>query len=300
MVVVKRKAVDKLPELSHHGIKGQMLGKKNGPPYPLDYEAHSTNEKRLNSKATIDGDIETKASGKGFSKETLKKLVIGIGVTAGVTALGVASYKALQSGAFDEVLGGGRGFVSKVMADDAEIPKLGKSIDQIDAEMVASINSDNVGTREGSINCFHTTTSYVLNSVFGEDTKALGLSGVDEVSGLVAEGRDIKLYKAIFNDIDLKDVRGQSFSEAFSNIKAGSTGIIRIENPSGHFVNYEKDMRGNVSIIDAQAVRNQITNSSSFAMLAESFGYSISHIIDFSNASIKDDADKVLKHIVSS
>lgn len=41
-----------IPEkfLSHHGIDGQKWGVKNGPPYPLDYEAHSAAEKKALKK----------------------------------------------------------------------------------------------------------------------------------------------------------------------------------------------------------------------------------------------------------
>lgn len=41
-----------IPEnaLSHHGIDGQKWGKRNGPPYPLDFEAHSAAEKRALKK----------------------------------------------------------------------------------------------------------------------------------------------------------------------------------------------------------------------------------------------------------
>ena len=35
--------------LSHHGIKGQKWGKKNGPPYPLD----SKTAERVKSKAKV-------------------------------------------------------------------------------------------------------------------------------------------------------------------------------------------------------------------------------------------------------
>ena len=33
-------------ELKHHGVKGQKWGERNGPPYPLDYNAHSAEEKK--------------------------------------------------------------------------------------------------------------------------------------------------------------------------------------------------------------------------------------------------------------
>lgn len=39
--------------LEHHGIKGQKWGKKNGPPYPLGYDDHSVEQKRLNPKGDL-------------------------------------------------------------------------------------------------------------------------------------------------------------------------------------------------------------------------------------------------------
>ena len=39
--------------LEHHGILGQKWGKKNGPPYPLDYEDHSSAEKKENTKGSL-------------------------------------------------------------------------------------------------------------------------------------------------------------------------------------------------------------------------------------------------------
>ena len=36
--------------LAHHGILGQKWGQRNGPPYPLDANAHSAAEKRLKGK----------------------------------------------------------------------------------------------------------------------------------------------------------------------------------------------------------------------------------------------------------
>jgi len=40
--------------LIHHGIAGQKWGQTNGPPYPLDYDAHSSAEKKKNPKSKLD------------------------------------------------------------------------------------------------------------------------------------------------------------------------------------------------------------------------------------------------------
>ena len=49
--------------LSHHGIAGQKWGKRNGPPYPLDYNDHSAREKK--------GDYVYGDSKKQTTKETI-------------------------------------------------------------------------------------------------------------------------------------------------------------------------------------------------------------------------------------
>lgn len=108
--------------LAHHGILGQKWGIMNGPPYPLDYEAHSKKEKKLNSKGRIDGKANTSGSGKKSSKsnvtsiksksktnasskseskegekkhltEKQKKIIKGVAIGAGVAAVvGLSAY----------------------------------------------------------------------------------------------------------------------------------------------------------------------------------------------------------------
>ena len=104
--------------LSHHGILGQKWGKRNGPPYPLDYEAHSRTEKSRNSKARIDGKASTTGSIKKSKNSNVtkinsskkssksekdtkkkgltdkqKKIIKGVAVGAGVAAaIGLSAY----------------------------------------------------------------------------------------------------------------------------------------------------------------------------------------------------------------
>lgn len=41
-------------KLYHHGILGQRKGVKNGPPYPLSAQAHSSSEKKAGWRKTLD------------------------------------------------------------------------------------------------------------------------------------------------------------------------------------------------------------------------------------------------------
>lgn len=294
MWVIHRVSLDKDDYLVHHGIKGQKWGKQNGPPYPLDYNDHSKAEKKLNPKVNIDGDASTKR------KQLAKKIGKTVLISAGVMAVGALTYSAIKSGKLDSVIDSGKRFVDKsIVYTSADKSKLGKSFKQINSTMVKSINSDISGTAEGSINCFHTTTAYVLNSLFGKNVKALGVFGVDESSGLVASGRDFKLYKAIFNNIEFADTSNKSFDKVFSELKAGSTGILHVGDSYGsHFVNYEKDRRGKVTIVDPQRERNRIIDGEKWKSAFESMGYSPLRYIDFSNAALSDNAEEILKYIV--
>lgn len=63
-------------ELSHHGISGQKWGKKNGPPYPLDYKDLSAEEKKeAKSKAIRQGNIREAAKNLDeFTDQELRQL----------------------------------------------------------------------------------------------------------------------------------------------------------------------------------------------------------------------------------
>lgn len=68
-------------ELYHHGIQGQKWGRKNGPPYPLDYGDHSAAEKKhLTAKDKIKGGLK-----QVFSKPKVSQIATGA-VGAAITA----------------------------------------------------------------------------------------------------------------------------------------------------------------------------------------------------------------------
>ena len=310
MVVVTYKTVDKTPDLTHHGIKVQRWGVKNGPPYPLDYEDHSSSEKSKNPKSRISNyknhNSRSGAAGSqeptnrkrpDIDKDLLKKIGKGVLITAGVAALGAVAYSTISSGKFDSLIGAGKEYVDTVVRTSVDLTKLGKSIDQIDRKMVKSINSDLVKTKEGQMNCFSTSLSYCLNSLFGYDSKALGLTTVteggivkliDPVSGMkISGGPTVSLYTKLFDGLNVTQYSHQSLSSAFNSFSKGSTGVVRVfKGNMGHFINYECDSNGIVSIIDSQVGR--VLSGDKYAMLASSDGWSISHAIDFSQATIRE------------
>lgn len=64
--------------LAHHGIKGMHWGARNGPPYPLDYSSHTSEQKRKNSKSAIDGDPDTTVKkSKGNSQNGINRNLTG-------------------------------------------------------------------------------------------------------------------------------------------------------------------------------------------------------------------------------
>ena len=87
-------------ELCHHGIQGQKWGKRNGPPYPLDYESHSSAEKKKNPKSKISGDNQNDSSKehKGLTSRQKKLIVAGTAFVATAAISGIAIHELKKYG----------------------------------------------------------------------------------------------------------------------------------------------------------------------------------------------------------
>lgn len=61
-------------ELYHHGIKGQKWGRRNGPPYPLESDQRSAEERKLNPRSSGGSNDSWGARNGLFNKNKIKKL----------------------------------------------------------------------------------------------------------------------------------------------------------------------------------------------------------------------------------
>lgn len=82
----------------HHGILGQKWGKKNGPPYPLDYSKLSAEERAKDKQRAIDeGDVESVAYKKNknyFTNQEINDVINRYQLNARISQLNAESQKA--------------------------------------------------------------------------------------------------------------------------------------------------------------------------------------------------------------
>lgn len=300
-------------QLAHHGILGMKWGKKNGPPYPLDYADHSPKEKRLMTKTQKEKTKGEKPSKSGLSDADKKKLLKAGAIAAGIGLAAVGGYALYKSGVLNKLVGSGKSFVGNIdLSDDVprtEIPRtevprvqtlktksvlkenLGKSFEKLDMSMIKSINDGNPLSNSG--NCTNTSAVYILNSLFGGKFQAKSL---DE--GRKGIGAD--LYKDLFkgiNEIKTNNNPDNVYDgykigkRVIDQIPNGSTGILLTVIPGAngtgrHAVNYEKSLDGVFSIVEGKYGRafsgNMLTQN-----VIDSYGY-VQRILDFSNAELAD------------
>lgn len=213
--------------LEHHGIKGQKWGVKNGPPYPLGYDDHSTSQKRLNPKSELNNYdakatrfIKEKTAGsspanvsnskknkkqKGWDslsdeqKEKIKTVLKVGSIAAGTALAAYGAYKVYNN------------YWQDIYADID--PETGFPLIKGDHSVkddIMALNPGGVMTPYGMLdavtgstaNCMLCTTNYELRR-----------RGFDVHAGLSTEGYQNSLLEDIFDGVKIEKPNLNSISE---------------------------------------------------------------------------------------
>ena len=265
--------------------------------------AGSSKSVSKNTKSSDDSDAErNKNTDRSTSNIDWKKAAVVGGVAVAGTLAAIGGYKLYKSGALDKYISKGKDALK-----DMPVNRLGKSYDELDMKMIKSINADGPVTKGRQINCTHTTTAYVLNSLYDRHVIAKPFNGYDEIYDTVGNGRDMKIFDDIFDGIKTHDYVGNppnalkffmskgNWKQRMDEIAPGSTGILWIASPLGasHVINYEKTKDGVVTLVDCQS-KKVIKDGMAQALFRFNGLWKIARSMDFSEATIKESAPRIL------
>lgn len=154
---------------------------------------------------------------------------------------------------------------------------VGRSLKQLDTDVISNINKDNRSIEGGWYNCVYCSLCYIYDSVFGLDLKAPPLN-----KGFGTLSNDI--LDEIFSGVNYSWFSGIKKPKVHELVKdsiakPNSTGIVIIDH---HALNYEKTERGYVTLVDTQS--GDVYN------LNDLSNFKLKAVIDFSDATIKQDA----------
>lgn len=157
--------------LTHHGIKGQKWGVRNGPPYPLGAEDHSASEKKAGWQKSLDmgkkkpdNKKQGKDEEKGLTDKQKRAIKIGAGIAVGLLAV-YGTYKLADSGELHRLAEKGKAFVNGSPPTWKKNPNLADSnmsVNEIYVKVVNGINPGGTNRFGGSRNCRRCTFAYEI------------------------------------------------------------------------------------------------------------------------------------------
>lgn len=215
--------------LEHHGIKGQKWGVRNGPPYPLKENAHSTSEK-------------VRTGSKDKTAQGAEVLAVELAVYATIIAAAAISAKkadARRTKQFDEEY-----YQQRKIKTLSECPKIDPSSMTMDEHM-ESINPGYPG--------FGTTS----NCMFCTTAMAMRMKGYDVSAETCPNGWSSKNLASTFKDAKSEEPKCKSTAELANYLKSQGDGaygnlMVYWSLGGGHSLFYHVD-NGEVKIYDTQA-----------------------------------------------
>lgn len=244
--------------LTHHGIKGQQWGVRNGPPYPINPQDRSNSEKKAHGQKTS----STNADKRRFDKKKAAK----IGAAAVGSALLIAGgiYLA-KSGKLDNLVKLGHNNVGDILGFDPT------NKPQVTESNIASF-AQHINPSSSTTNC-GSCAAAILDNINGGNSQALSevplhMRGVLE-SGIQSSGYDPEKLIDCFtlngekakwsntikdNNGSRRKVTSQLEKELLSQGE-GSKGIfycekIRLKSSSHYFAYYI--LNGKVHVLEGQ------------------------------------------------
>lgn len=176
----------------------------------------------------------------------------------------------------------------------------GKSFNDLDIGMIVKVNDANRKNGETDNNCLPCGIIYLYNKVTGENYVA---KPSDKVTNGY-NGYDIDLLYEIFDDIPKQiGIQTESFGKSVKEVPNNSFGLIgafydetSIKDPkdNGHIYAYERDKKGDLSLIDIQSgvVVHDFDDDAGADLYKPTIGF-----YDCSNATIKEGASKKIEEI---
>lgn len=272
--------------LVHHGIKGQHWGKRNGPPYPLGADDHSSSEKREGTKGwTIKAKREEKKRSnqnepnekRGLSDKQKKALKVA-GAAIGVAAVAAIAYYGVKSGKLQRLENVGRSALygksskydlgplnKRQELTDKLLTKFESNAGLTHADNAFNVNPDFSDSKLTGIlgrdnNCVSCATVSCLNEL-GVKATAVVNANIDPVSGMIMSSskRNISELEAAFKGTNAVSVKVDSISRTILNTykKDGAFGVVgaTLKNGEGHAIKW-KIVDGKVKFEDYQALHD--------------------------------------------